>query len=383
MKTTTVIAGQPSWTMDSDHVTAHITRLGGQFGPVTFRIGGRETQPFSVAPWAEEAPAPGTPPLLTALRGDFFCCPFGIDRGKPYRGQATPPHGETCNAVWKLHHLRSETGTTTLRATLDTKFRPGRVTKEIVLRDGHTAVYQRHTLEGLAGPLTLGHHPMLKFPETENSGLISTSGFSMGQVFPEPLGVPAQGSYSALKPGARFKRLDRVPLALGGHTDLSTYPARRGYDDIVQLLTKSAEPFAWSAVAFPAQGYAWFALKDPRVLNSTLLWISNGGRYPQPWNGRHTAVMGIEEITGYYDYGVAGSLKQGFDVEPAHATTLTKSPKRPLVVNYIMALAAIPKHFGRIRSIVPVAGGVELRGTGASSIRVPLDTGFLAGDDRS
>jgi hypothetical protein len=274
--------------------------------------------------------------------------------------------------------LRSGHGTTRLRATLEMKFRPGRVTKDIMLRDGHSAIYQRHTLEGLAGPLTLGHHPMLKFPETENSGLISTSGFSVGQVFPEPLGVPAQGSYSALKPAARFTRLDRVPLALGGHTDLSRYPARRGYDDLVQLLTRPAQPFAWTAVAFPEQGYAWFALKDPRVLNSTLLWISNGGRYAAPWNGRHTAVMGLEEITGYFDYGVAASVKRRFSVRPAHATTWPQRSDRPLVVNYIMALAAIPRGFGRVRAIVPVPGGVELRAGAARPVRAALDTGFLS-----
>jgi hypothetical protein len=378
MKQTSVIAGQPSWTLESDRVIAHLTRLGGHLGPVTFRIGGRNIQPFSIAPWAEEKSAPGTPPLLTALRGDLFCCPFGIDRGKPFRGQATPPHGETCNSVWTLRRLNTEHGTTTLQATMGMKFRPGRIMKEIILRDGHTAIYQRHTLEGLAGPLTLGHHPMLKFPETENSGLISTSGFSLGQVFPEPLGVPAQGSYSALKPGARFTQLDRVPLALGGHADLSAFPARRGYDDLVQLLSKLAQPFAWTSVAFPEQGYAWFALKDPRVLNSTLLWISNGGRYPHPWNGRHTAVMGLEEITGYFDYGVAASVKRRFSVRPAHATTLTQQAKHPLVVNYIMALVAIPKTFGRIQAILPVEGGVELRGTSSSSVRLPLDTDFLA-----
>jgi hypothetical protein len=379
MKAATVIAGQPSWTLESDRVIAQLTRLGGHLGPVTFRIGGRDIQPFSIAPWAEEKSAAGAPPLLTVLRGDFFCCPFGIDRGKPFRGQVTPPHGETCNSLWTLRRSKTEPGTTALRATMDMRFRPGRVTKEVFLRDGHTAVYQRHTLEGLAGPLTLGHHPMLKFPDTENSGLISTSDFSVGQVFPEPLGVPAQGSYSALKPGARFTRLDRVPLALGGHADLSAFPARRGYDDLVQLLTRPVQPFAWTAVTFPEQGYAWFALKDPRVLNSTLLWISNGGRYPPPWNGRHTAVMGLEEVTGYFDYGVAASLKHHFSVRRAHATTLSRSPMRPLVVNYVMALADIPRDFGSVRAVLPVQGGVELRGTGSSSVRLPLDVGFLAG----
>jgi hypothetical protein len=377
MANLTTIAGQPSWTLQSNQVTAHLTRLGGHLGPVTFRLGRRTIQPFSVAPWAEEKLATDTPPILAALRGDFFCCPFGIDRGAPYRGQATPPHGETCNATWKLTRLTSRTNTHSLRATLTTRFRPGTVTKDILLRDGHSAIYQRHTLDGLAGPLTLGHHPMLKFPEAEGSGLISTSGFTSGHVFPEPLGVPAQGSYSALKPGARFTRLDRVPLALGGFTDLSTYPARRGYDDLVQLLTKPTEPFAWTAVSFPGSEYVWFSLKDPRVFNSTLFWLSNGGRYGAPWKGRHTAVLGLEEVTGYFDFSVAASAGKNPITQMGHPTTLSKSAGRDLTVNYIMAVAAIPKNFGRVSAITAVEGGVEIHTAKAKPVRVPLDTRFL------
>jgi hypothetical protein len=377
MKTPPSIAGQPSWTLHADRVTAHLTRLGGLLGPVEFNLGhGRAIQPFSLAPWAHEKLDPTLPPILRALRGDFFCAPFGIDRGKPYNGQVTPPHGETCNAAWKLNTIRSAKGAHRLQAALETAFRPGRVTKEIILRDGETAIYQTHTLEGMTGPLTLGHHPMLKFPTRPGSGLISTSSFKFGLVFPEPLGVPAEGSYSALKPAARFTRLDRVPLALGGHTDLSQFPARKGYDDLVQLATRPATPFAWTAVSFPAEGYVWFSLKNPEILNSTLLWISNGGRYPAPWSGRHTGVMGIEEICGYFDMGVAGSLGNNPMAAVGHPTTLRKADA-PLSIPFIMAVAAVPQDFGRVETIRPCPGGIELYSTHARPVHVPLDVSHL------
>ncbi len=68
-------------------------------------------------------------------------------------------------------------------------------------------------------------------------------------------------------------------------------------------------PFAWSAVTFPKEGNVYFALRDPRVLRHTLLWISNGGRHYPPWNGRHTDVMGIEDATSYFHYGLAESAR--------------------------------------------------------------------------
>src|ERR1051326_187652 len=71
------IHGQPSWAFRSSHVHAHLTKLGGHLGPVGFRLDHRLVFPFSVAPWAEEKGADELIPLLGALRGDFFCAPFG------------------------------------------------------------------------------------------------------------------------------------------------------------------------------------------------------------------------------------------------------------------------------------------------------------------
>src|SRR5689334_9331989 len=92
-----VVYGQPSWRLASTEVEAYVTELGGQLGPVTFDRKGRKLQPYSVAPWAEERLAPGTPPIIQALRGDFFCLPFG-GNSTPWRGEKHPVHGETSNA---------------------------------------------------------------------------------------------------------------------------------------------------------------------------------------------------------------------------------------------------------------------------------------------
>src|SRR6185369_12387053 len=71
-----VVHGQPSWAFRSSHVHANLAKLGGHLAPVAFRLAHRLVSPFAIAPWAEEKLAPGTPALLEALRGDFFCAPF-------------------------------------------------------------------------------------------------------------------------------------------------------------------------------------------------------------------------------------------------------------------------------------------------------------------
>ena len=76
------------------------------------------------------------------------------------------------------------------------------------------------------------------------------------------------------------------------------------------MVVHEATPdFAWTAVTFPAQRYVWFALKDPRVLRSTVLWHSNGGRHYPPWNGRHVNVLGMEDVTTYFHFGLAESAR--------------------------------------------------------------------------
>ena len=95
------VLGQPSWSFESSHVSANLTQVGGHLAPVVFRLGEKTVSPYSVAPWAEETLGPGLPPLLHALRGDFFCAPFG-GNGTPWRGERHPPHGEPAGANWRL-----------------------------------------------------------------------------------------------------------------------------------------------------------------------------------------------------------------------------------------------------------------------------------------
>jgi len=370
------VLGQPSWSFGSGLVRATLTRRGGHLAPVTFTLrSGQTVQPFAVAPWAERKLPRGVPDLLRALRGDFFCCPFG-GNGSPWRGEHHPPHGETANGNWSLVSLETEKGRSTLHARLRTRVRKGQVDKFLTLIDGHAALYSRHVISGMQGPMSIGHHALLKFP-AQVSGRISTSRFEHGQVLPSAFESPEGGGYQSLRPGAVFRSLKRVPRQDGSHADLTVFPARAGYDDLVLVASPPRLPLAWSAVTFPRPRYAWFALRDPRVLRSTLLWMSNGGRHYFPWNGEHTRVLGIEDVTANFHYGLAESARSNPLRRRGIATAVPLHGSRPTTVRYIMGVAAVPSGFDRVADIRPEGAGVELVAANGLRSRVRLDLGFL------
>jgi hypothetical protein len=376
-----MVRGQLSWRVASSQVEAFVTEMGGHLGPVTFDCKGRKLQPYSVAPWAEERTDPALPPILKALRGDFFCLPFG-GNATPFGKERHPVHGETANARWEFRSEESMAGRTCLHLSLAPKVRPGRVDKRIWLLDGQNTVYSQDVVSGMTGPMNLGHHAMLKFPDAPGSGLLSTSRFVYAQVFPGAFELPEQRGYSWLKPGAEFKSLAKVPTITGETADLTRYPARRGFEDLVMLVSDADVPFAWTAVSFPKERYVWFALKDPRVLRETVFWLSNGGRHYPPWNSRHVNVMGLEEVTSYFHCGLAESARKNPISRKGFPTCLKLDSRKPLAVNYIMGVARIPAGFDHVAAIQAARGNrsIVLKSASGRQAKAAVHLDFLHAD---
>jgi hypothetical protein len=371
------ILGEPSWRLANADIEAFVTRRGGHLAPVTFDRKGKKICPFATAPWAGEKLPPGTPNVLRAMRGDFFCLPFGGNE-EPFRGERHPPHGETANGNWRLVGQKRSGDAETLHLSLNPRVRKGRVDKFLTLRDGHPAIYSRHVVSGMAGPMPLGHHAILKF---RSAGVISTSPFRLGQVYVRPVERPEARGYSCLVPGATFDSLERVPSLLSKNADLSRYPARRGYEDIVLLAGDPALPFAWTAVCFPEERHVWFALKNPRILRHTLMWISNGGRHYPPWNGRHVDTIGLEEVTSFFHEGLAPSARPNDLSRAGHSTHIELDPRVPLEIGNIMGAVSIPRGFDRVRAIEAKKEGIVLCSDSGKTIQVPVDLSVLAGEE--
>ncbi|RYG49422.1 hypothetical protein EON79_01375 [bacterium] len=131
---------------------------------------------------------------------------------------------------------------------------------------------------------------------------------------------------------------------------MDEFPAREGYEDLVELRSDPANDVAWTAVSFPEEGYLWFSLKNPKILRSTILWFSNLGRDHAPWNGRHGAVVGLEEVTAEFNFGLAESVATG--------QTLDMADLPP--VSVLMGVAEIGPDFGRVSMMVPEDGGLRI-----------------------
>lgn len=366
------IHGEPSWRIHTADVEAWLTQEGGHLGPVSFTHGSKTVQPYSIAPWCGTKEAPDEPQLIRGLRGDFFCLPFG-GNGTAWNGEKHPPHGATANHRWKLESHEGHA----LTASLKTAPRAGRVEKRLEIRAGHHAIYQRHTISGMSGPMSAGHHAMLKFPDEPESGIVATSRFVLGQVFPDLFEKAEHYGYQSLRPGETFRSLRSVTRIDGGAADISRFPARRGYEDLVMLVADPTMPFAWNAVSFPHHGYVWFSIRDPRVLRSTILWISNGGRHYAPWNGRHVNVMGIEDVTSYFHYGLAESAGRNPLSVRDIPTCFALDASRPTVIDTIQGVAFSPKGYGRVTDITAEPGGIALRDESGRKIHAPLDLSFL------
>ncbi len=362
------VHGELSFHLATPELELNVTQRGGHLAPVIFHLPGGDVSPYSLSPWWP-AEYPEVPPLLAVLRGDFFCLPFG--------GQVVgPPHGDPANAEW-TEISRSDDS---LRLVLHTRDSGARIRKTIATRPCHHALYLEHQITHLEGSYSYGAHPTLDFSGlADGAGRVTVSPFHWASVYPGAFSNPAAGETQCLAPGAVFTDLRQVPLAAGGTTDLTRYPARHGNDDLVMLAHFAAtevQPFAWTAAVFDT--FVWISLKNPADFPSTLLWFSNGGRTAPPWNGRHLGRMGIEDVCSYFAEGVDSSR---LDLLKPLGIPTTRDFQKNSVVNLrnIQAVVPVPVGFGAVARIVPHGeGAIKLTAESGREIITSIDWNYLS-----
>lgn len=341
--------GQEGWLLENDSVSLFLTETGGHAAPVRFFPSARKPiEPYYISPWQEEKTDIDVP-VLIPLRGNFFCAPFGADNR--LKGEDHTPHGEPATAVWPSPTVTIEGDRAYLRSILETRERPGKTVKEIFLHKGHTAVYQRHTLEGYKGSFPLGHHATLA-PPAKGSLMIGHSPIQFGMTSPWGRVPAADGEYYSLSPLSRFAKIDKVPTRWKQepYTDCSLFPAREGFVDLLQIFQKpprKPDTPAWICATAAEEGYLWFALKNPALLNSTVFWMENHGRHQAPWNGRNCCI-GLEDVTAYFAEGLKASAAGNILNEAGIETVVKLNPGKALVVPYIEGVTRVSKGFGRV-----------------------------------
>jgi len=375
------IHSQKCWVVSNGQIELALTELGGHMAPVTFfRDSAKPVQPYYISPWQDEKLSNLLVPVLVPLRGDFFCMPFG-GNGDAVYGEQHPPHGEVAGSKWTLAGTRKLGAVTSLTATLETKVRTGRVTKELSLVDGQNVIYSRHIIEGFAGRTPLGHHATLAMPDKEGAFRIATSPIRFGMVCASQFSDPKQGEYQSLQVGARFTDLRKVPVAWKGATDadLTSLPARQGFADLVQIVNepweKSDGP-AWVTALNREEGWLWFSLKDPEVLTTTVFWIENRGRHGRPWYGRNNC-LGLEDVTAHFADGLAASVKDNVLTKEGVKTALELKADQPTVIHYIQGVVKVPEGFDEVRTLEFAAGRVTFEAVNGKRVTAPVRHEFL------
>ena len=365
------VFNQPSYLIRTKQVELAVSELGGCMAPVTFyRDSAKPVIPLAVAPWWNEKVTTEQPQCIRVLRGDFFCMPFG-GAATPYRGRDYPPHGETANRRWSFVDRRTSKLGSALELGMKLKLQSGEVLKTLALPADGNVIYSRHRLSGISGNMTYSHHATLQFPDRPGSARLSFSRFVHAATYPKTMETPAEGSYAFLKKGSVIEDLTKVPQIDGTTTDLTSYPNRRGYEDAAMLCADTSLEFSWSAATFERERYVWFNLKNPRILASTMLWFSNGGRYFAPWNGRHINVMGMEEGTTFWGDGLAASEKPNEFSKRGIATARRLRKGERFDVPCIMGVAKLPRGFRIVKEIRRV-DDETIRITGNSRLKVDV-----------
>jgi len=221
---------------------------------------------------------------------------------------------------------------------------------------------------------------MLAFPHMARAARLSFSTFRYACTYLEPVERSENRGYSWLEPNAEITDLQSVPCIDGSRTDLTRYPARRGFEDIAIVCADPDLDFAWSAVTFPEREFVWFALRNPRHLASTVLWFSNGGRHFYPWNGRHVNVLGVEDVTACFHKGLAASCRASVLTEHGVRTVLSPDAAGRLSIPYIQGVARVPVGFERVAAIEldPLADQIVLRSDAGAEVNVACQHRFLS-----
>lgn len=376
-----IIASQRSWVMRNGTVELALTQMGGHMAPVTFdRSARRPIRPYYVNPWHDER-LKIDDPVLRPLRGDFFCLPFGAN-ATVYRGERHVCHGEPATAAWKLVTATRSGTVTSMALSMATRVRHGVVTKCLSLVEGHNAVYCTHVLEGFSGKMPLGHHATLAVPDTPGALRIATSAMRFGMTPPALIGDPRIGHYQSFAVDRKFTDLQRVPLMWKDPrwADATAFPAREGFTDFLAMFNKPSQTPAWTTAVNTDAGYLWFALKDPAVLPTTAVWISNGGRHSVPWNGRNRC-LGLEEVCGFFAEGLAPSVRPNALNRAGIPTTVALSAKRPTVVNYIQGAVRVPRGFDRVAEAEFAPAEVTFRSVTGKQVTVAVRHEYLSDGD--
>jgi len=350
--------------ISADGISLRFDREGGIVADLAITRDGRTIRPLHRAPWVDsgEALPDDVAPIERKLAGDFFCAPFARAEG------GAPIHGWPANAEWRGDIAVQPDELVRATYRLAAMVSRAALVKYIALLPGSPIVYQQHLFESGSGRVPVGHHAMLHVP---GGAKLSFSPKSFGRTpAAAPEHDPRRGR-SIFAYAQEFASLAAVGLAGAGTVDASRYPFDARHEDILVLSEMPGSIIGWSAAVAAADGFVFFALKDARMLPQTVLWMSNGGRFYPPWNGRHTAVLGIEEVATDLHLRPGEAPPDGLQV------AVELRDMRAAEIRYAFGAIPLPAGWTEIVDIRVVGATLILADRGGGKHAIPFLSGFF------
>ena len=284
-----------------------MSALGGTMLPRFDLADGRSISPLAVPPWAEERLPPDIPRTLAHMRGEWICVPFGAagplkEVAPGWRGVSDeipdgPLHGPAVNGIWKLVDRGADFITIRFEDSSDHPI--AWVERHIAVEPGAAAVIcTLRIMPRRDAALPVGIHPVLRLPRTNGGMRIRPGAFRFGITSPYLMGDGRP--FAGL--GRRFSDLSAVPGEGGKLVDFSRPPFAGHYEDAVQLIGASGSVAADNLDEHYTVLIEW----DRAALPSCIVWYSNEGLAPPPWNLRHRA-LGIEPACAALGLGIKAS----------------------------------------------------------------------------
>ena len=338
--------------------------VGGCIRNFTVSDSGQSITPLHIAPWVTsgETLDAGTALHLTRLAGDFFCAPFG------QTADGSPLHGWPANGTWAVQPGPG------LRALLDHPVSGAGLVKQLVLRDGHPFIYQRHIFTGGTGLVPVANHAMVSLPD---GGILRFSPKRWFESAATPPEADALRGRSALAYPARSTDPHRFPRAAGGTVDLTVYPFGPAHEDFVVGVEAPGHTLGWTAITRPATRDLYLSLRHAQKLPMTMLWHSNGGRDYPPWSGRHRGCLGVEEGAALPMLGIGAAEVPDPLTAVGQNAGLALRPDQVAEVRHMIGAVAWPSA-EPVASVIASGDSLHITGEGGAQRQVPFDPAFLA-----
>jgi hypothetical protein len=314
-------------------------------GPVWFTLpGGREVQPFAVAPWSGD-PAETLetiPPILRTLRGDFPCVPFGAtaiphDLPKHWLRDVdmtvTPAddfaHGFGANHSWELDSVTDD-GIVVFIEYPETH--PVRRVSRRIAPIGGPGLSIELTIEMRRdAELPIGLHPIFALPDQPGGARLEIPSLRRVRTFP----VPVEPG-SILLPDQDTGALTGLAALDDRMLDLTRLPLDARTEELLSVLPEEGK----AILVREDQGYAVTLDWDVDAFPHCLLWLSNAGRDAYPWKGRFRA-LGIEPVCSAFDLGHAVSASPSSPFATDGVPTLARlSAKQPFRTRYSIRISS-------------------------------------------